>query len=250
VANFERREGVNLRDLRKKLIFAAGDIRREHCPFGFAWGKYEHLIDYNEATIAGWMGKTGYIGLHRNRGDLSNMAISGFMKHAFLFDGMNNTIIEAVSEGVVCRHPFHALLSDYAVILKPLVCEKVMIEAVERAKSMVGCPYDDRFRFDLEIVDELFQDKETALANMRQYGLGVSCTELAALCYVGHRRELGLYRTKLGKREVILPDAYLSTHFEIVWASKHTTPENACLLGLHEEGIEQLRTYWEGVSRR
>ncbi len=94
-------------------------------------------------------------------------------------------------------------------------------------------------------MSDLFQDKETALANMREYGLGVSCTEMVALCYVGHRRELGLYRTKLGKRQVILPDAYLSTHFEVVWASKYTTPDTALELGLHEEGCSMIREYWE-----
>jgi hypothetical protein len=232
--------------MRKKLIFFAGDIRREHCPFGFAWGKYEHLIDYDEASIASWVGSMGYIGLHRNRGDFSNKAITGFMKHAWLFDG-NHNIIEAVSEGVLDRHPFHALLSDYVVILKPVVCEKAMMEAVKRGKwiSELKLPYDDHFRFDLEIEESLFADKEIALANMRQYSLGVSCTELVALCYVGHRRELGLYRTKAGSRQVILPDAYLSTHFEVVWASKHTTPDNALMLGLHEEGCSMLREYWE-----
>jgi hypothetical protein len=234
-----------VRKIKRALIFAAGDIRREHCPYGFAWGKYEHLIDYDEATTAGWLGKTGYIGLHRNIGDLSNMAISGFMKHAWISDGFSNNIIEAVSEGVLFRHPFHALLSDYVVILKPLVCEKVMIEAVERAKSMIGCPYDDTFTFDLENEADIFKDKTTALDNMRRYGLGVSCTEMVALCYVGHRRELGLYRTKAGSRQVIMPDSFLSTHFEIVWASKHTTPENAHALGLHEEGCAMLIEYWE-----
>ena len=238
---------MNLRKIRKQLIFFAGDFRREHCPLGLAWGKYEHLIDYDEATIASWLGKTGFIGLHRNRGDLSNIAINGFMKHAWLFDGSNNTIIEAVSEGVISHHPFHGLLSDYVVMLKPLVCEKIMTEAIERAKKIVDlrCPYDDTFEFDLEIEESLFSDKETALDNMRRYGLGVSCTEMVALCYVGHRRELGLYRVKAGRRQVILPDNFLSTHFEVVWASKHTTPENAVMLGLHEEGCSMLREYWE-----
>lgn len=234
------------RELYKKLIFLAGDIRRERCLGGYAWGKFQHLIDYDEATIASWMGKSGYIGLHRNRGDLSNIAIDGFMKHAWICNGLHNTIIEAVSEGVLEHNPLYALLSDYAVILKPLVCEQVLYEAVELAKMMVGCPYDDRFTFDLEVIDELFHDKVTALSNMKKYGLGVTCTEMVALCYVGHRRELGLYRTKAGNRQVILPDSFLSTHFEIVWASRETTPDMAQSLGLHEEGIEQLKLYWQG----
>jgi hypothetical protein len=232
--------------IRKRLIFLAGDIRREHCPFGFAWGKYEHLIDYDEMARSVERSYPGYVGLHRNRGDLSNIAIKGFMKHAWIVDTKNTTrIIEAVSDGVVYRHPYHPLNTDYAVILKPLVPEEVRYEAARRARSMVSCPYDDTFTFDLEVVSDLFQDRETALENMRQYDLGVSCTEMVALCYVGHRRELGLYRTKTGKRLVILPDAFLSTHFEIVWASWHTKPDTAHMLGLHEEGCSMLREYWE-----
>ncbi len=231
--------------VRKQLIFLAGDIRREHCPLGFAWGKYERLIDHDEMAQAVGRSYPGYIGLHRNRGDLSNIAINGFMKHAWIVDIKNTTrIVEAVSDGVVYRHPHHPLNTDYAVILKPLVPEEVRHEACRRAREMVGCPYDDTFTFDLEIVSDLFQDKETALANVREYGLGVSCTEMVALCYVGHRRELGLYRTKLGKRQVILPDAFLSTHFEIVWASWHTKPDTVHMLGLHEEGCSMLREYW------
>ena len=237
---------MNIRDLKRKVIFVAGDIRREHCLGGFAWGKYDRLIDYDEMAMAVERSRPGYIGLHRNRGDLSNIAIGGFMKHAWLV-GMKNTveIIEAVSEGVVCRYPYHALNTDYAVILKPLVPENVRYEACKRAREMIGCPYDDTFTFDLEVEDKLFRDKDTALANMRKYGLGVSCTEMVALCYVGHRRDLGLYRTKLGKRQVVLPDSFLSTHFEVVWASKYTTPDTAIELGLHEEGCSMLREYWE-----
>jgi hypothetical protein len=236
---------MNIRSLKKKLIFFAGDIRREHCLGGFAWGKYEHLIDFNEMEEAIRASAPGYIGLHRNRGDLSNIFIGGFMKHAWLIGSYSLEIIEAVSEGVLPRHPFHPLSTDYAVILKPLVSNEARYEAADRALMMRGCDYDDQFKFDLEIEEELFRDKETALANMKKFKLGVSCTEMVALCYVGHRRELGLYRTKLGSRQVILPDAYLSTHFEIVWASQHTTPDNAHIFGLGDEGCSMLREYWE-----
>jgi hypothetical protein len=234
---------MTIRDLRKKFIFAAGDIQRAHSIGGFTWRPYDRLIDYQEAERAKNLVVSGYIGLHRNRGDLSNIAIPGMMKHAWIFEDDN--IVEAVSEGVLKRHPFHALMSDYAIIVRPDLELKYIIEAGNRSEYMVGCPYDDRFQFDLDIEAALFADKATALDNMKQYGLGVSCSEMVALCYVGHRRELGLYRTKVGKRQVILPDAYLSTHFSVVWASKYTTVDNAHKLGLSEEGCEMLRSYWE-----
>lgn len=235
------------RTLRKKIIFVAGDIRRERCPFGFAWGKYERLIDYDEMAAAVERSYPGYVGLHRNRGDLSNMAISGFMKHAWLVGSNSREIIEAVSEGVLTRHPYHALSTDYAVILKPLVTADARFEAVNRAHKLaqIKCPYDDKFTFDLEVEESLFQDKETALSNMKRYGLGVSCTEMVSLAYVGHRRELGLYRVRHRGRLVILPDNFMTTHFEVCWASKSTTPDTALELGLSEEGCSMLREYWE-----
>jgi len=231
------------RKLWRNCIFFVGDIRREHCLGGLAWGRFHHYIDYAEAQYGNTFAKPGYIGLHRNRGDASNSAITGFMKHAWIWINTNE-IVESVSEGVVKRHPFHALMSDYVVILKPIVSINARQTAVQRALLMEGAPYDDTFTFDLEKENEIFKDKETALANMREYGLGITCSEGCALAYVGYRHELGLYRTKLGKRQVILPDAFLSTHFEVVWASKETTPENAKLLGLQEEGKIMLQLYW------
>lgn len=236
-----------LRELKKKAIFAAGDIRREHCLGGFAWGKYEHLIDFDEAAEGLQQAEYGYVGLHRNRGDLSNIAIPGFMKHAWIHTDSTDRIIEAVSEGVPKRHAFHALLSDYAIITKPLVPKAARTQAVKRVEwiSELECPYDDKFSFDFEIIEEaLFKDKTLAEMNMKKYCLGVSCTEAVALGYVGHRRELGLYRVKVGKRQAIMPDNFLTTRFKIVWASKHTTVDNAHKLGLPEEGCEMLKEYW------
>jgi hypothetical protein len=235
-----------LKEIRKKLIFFAGDIHKDLNLTGFSWDTHKRLVDYKEALEGLKYAKVGYIGLHRNIGDLSNVAIKGFMKHAWIHEPtFGNFIVEAVSDGVLYRHALHALVSDYVVILKPVVSVNAKKIAWDRAISMVGCPYDDNFTFDLEHEDRIFTDKETALANMRQFGLGLSCSELVALCYVGHRKELGIYRTKLGNREVVLPDAYLSTHFEVVWASKSTTPKIAKKLGLHEEGVEMLHEYWK-----
>ena len=235
-----------LRHIRRKLIFLAGDIRREQCLGGFAWGKYHHLIDFPEARDAQRYVDFGYVGLHRNRGDFSNIFLPGFMKHAWTFCDKDN-IIEAVSEGVVPHDAFHALMSDYAVILKPLIPRSARREAVERMRRLaeLRLPYDDKFEFDLEVEESLFADKETAYENMKKFNLGSTCSEGVALGFVGYRRELGLYRTKLGKRQVILPDAFMSTYFEVVWASKYTTPDNALMLGLHEEGCSLLREYWE-----
>ncbi len=233
---------MKLKNLRKSIIYFFGDIHRSPSIGGFSWGYRDRLIDYDTALKALQLVKPGDIGLHRNIGDLSNVFIKGFMKHAWLFKSPEK-IIEAVSGGVLLRHPLHAMMSDYVVILRPNVPIKAKREAVRRARGIVGADYDDQFTFDIEIEASLFADKSVSLSNIKKYGFGISCTELVALAYVGHRRELGLYRVKVGSREVIMPDSYLSTRFDIVWASPHT--EIAISLGLHEEGCEMLNAYWK-----
>ena len=240
---------MTLRDIQKKLVFLAGDMHREHSPFGFAWGHYPHAITYDEAYHSILYAQEGYVGLHRTIGELSNVAIRGAFTHAWLYLG-GTDIMEAVSEGVLRRSFLYPTMSDYVVILKPLVSLDARHEAVQRALLMEGCPYDDRFQFDLEIEDGLFADKQTALANMRQYGLGLTCSEMVALCYVGHRRELGLYRVRHGNREIILPDQFMSTHFEVTWASQSARPELLNPLGLSEEGSVMLDEYWKNNRRR
>lgn len=243
---------MSLRSIKRSAIFFAGNIRRERCLGGFAWGRFEHKIDYREALSALPYIEHGAVGLHRNCGDLSNKGIPGFMKHVWIHTP-ETMIVEAVSEGVLHRHPLHPLMSDFVIILSPdgipgEVREEAKDEACHRALMQVelGLEYDENFKFDLEIEESLFADKVIALANMKKYKLGVTCSESVALDYVGHRRQLALYRTRLGKRLVILPDAYISTHWKIKWASKEATPENAAALGLHEEGCDILNDYWKG----
>jgi hypothetical protein len=234
-------------NLRKKLIFLAGDIRRERCFGGFAWGKYKHLLDYEESMFSILYANEGFIGLHRNRGDLSNVGVPGFMKHAWIYTG-GNYIVEAVSEGVLKRnHLWASHNTDYLLILEPLVPVEVRQEAARKALYLaeLNLPYDDHFRFDFDIGDSLFADKKFAQENMKKFDLGFSCSEVASVCYVGHRRELGIFKTKLGKREVVLPDAFISTHCKVIFASKYATPEVAKSFGLEEEGCTMIEEYWK-----
>jgi hypothetical protein len=238
---------MNLDDIKKKLIFLAGDIRREKCIGGFAWGKYEHFLDYDESMFSILYANEGYIGLHRNRGDLSNVGVPGFMKHAWIYTG-GNYIVEAVSEGVLKRNHLHASHgTDYLLILEPIISREVQQEAAKKALylSELNLPYDDHFKFNLEINDSLFADKDIAQENMKTFDIGMTCSEVSSVCYVGHRRELGIFRTKLGKREVVLPDAFISTHFKIRFASKYTTPEVAKSFDLGEEGCTMIEEYWK-----
>jgi hypothetical protein len=241
---------MNMDNIKKNLIFTAGDIRREKCLGGFAWGKYEHQLDYDESMLSILYANEGYIGLHRNRGDLSNLGVPGCMKHAWIYTGGNN-IVEAVSEGVLKRNHLHASHNtDYVIILKPRVSNEIQQKAAKNALYLaeLNLPYDDHFKFNLEVNDFLFADKQTAQNNMKTFDIGMTCSEVVSVCYVGHRRELGIYRTKLGKRDVVLPDAFLSTHFDVVWASTHMTLDNALKLGLHEEGCSLLGEYWRNKN--
>src|SRR3990172_2102065 len=119
----------------RELVFLAGDIRSlSHWPFA-TWAKDEHLVRYEEILEALPLIRYGDVGLHRDRGYLSNLAIPGFMKHAWIHvqdDQPKQTaeeklryflggheIVEAVSEGVLCRSPLYAMRSDYVIIIGP-----------------------------------------------------------------------------------------------------------------------------------
>lgn len=63
-------------------------------------------------------------------------------------DGEANTVIEAVSEGVIFNSLTHSLHADYAVILRPRLSEKQRAIAIIRAFENVGKKYDFNFDFD------------------------------------------------------------------------------------------------------
>src|SRR3990172_4227008 len=92
----------------RELVFLAGDIRSlSHWPF-VTWAKDEHLVRYEEILEALPLIRYGDVGLHRDRGYLSNLAIPGFMKHAWIHvqDSVESPeSVEGLSEGVVRRRP-------------------------------------------------------------------------------------------------------------------------------------------------
>lgn len=235
-----------LTNIKREVIFGLGNIRREHCLGGFAWGKFEHLISIEEAKKMVARAKPGYIGLHRNRGDLSNTGIKGCFKHAWLHVE-DDMIIEAVSEGVLHRDALYPLIeSDYAVILKPAISKVARAEACRRGHTIEGCLYDEGFEFEWTRPDKYFADKKTAEANMKKY-CKFSCTEAVGFCLAGNRRKLGLFRVEVMNKQVIMPDNYMKVTFEIVAMSKSLTPEIANELGLHEEGVTMIEEF---IGRR
>lgn len=244
----------------RRLVFWAGDVRRiKHFPW-VTWDISSHEIDIRESLEALKKCTAGCIGLHRDKGYLSNFAIPGFMKHAWIHingpdDVTNMEVVEAISEGVVRRHALYPLRSDYVIILKPknIISEDVK-QAVDKANMVVGCKYDANFEFDIE--DEIIHfsrsnydlDDINELDRLKtnigaEWDGGFSCTEVVCFCWWHLRKNLQLFRKKSRGKMVILADQLINNGFEIVWMSKNITPSLAFDMGLGEEGIEMIKDY-------
>jgi hypothetical protein len=68
-------------------------------------------------------------------------------------DGKPNTVIESISEGVVFNSLTHSMHADYVAVLRPRLSDKQVAEAIVRAFSHQGKPYD--FEFDFFTSDKL-----------------------------------------------------------------------------------------------
>jgi hypothetical protein len=259
----------------RRLVFWAGDIRRiSHFPW-ITWDVHQHLVEYDEAVRALPEVRPGDVGLHRDRGYLSNLAIPGFMKHAWIHvdgpvsctdaagapraDTTALQIVEAVSEGVVQRSALFPIRSDYTIILRPREVEPRQVErAVAKARQIVGSRYDAEFRFDIEEELEHFgapgEDRQQAAEDLdeidaittnlaAEWDGGFSCTETVSFAWWHCRRALRLFRKPARGKMVILADDMINGGFEIVWMSDSVTPEVAAELGLGEEGVQMIREY-------
>jgi hypothetical protein len=261
--------------LYRRIVFWAGDVHRiSHFPW-VTWDVSEHLVEYEEALAALPHIQPGDVGLHREKGFLSNLAIPGFMKHAWLhlngperwtapggrerFDTDAMRIVEAVSEGVLKRSALYPIRSDYAIILRPRNVEPPSVRfALAKARRIVGCEYDVNFEFDIESELDHFEsaggppadrearrrDLEVFGANLRaEFDGGFSCSEAVSFAWWHEKDRLNIFREKMRGKDVILPDRFLNRGFEIVWMSGSVTPELALGLGLPAEGVEMIRAY-------
>ncbi len=257
----------------RRIVLWAGDVRRIGCFPWVTWDVSEHLVEYEEAQSALPAIRPGDVGLHRERGYLSNLAIPGFMKHAWLHlngpqrfgrpgarelcDTGSMEIVEAVSEGVLRRSALHPVRSDYTVILRPRNVTPASTRwALEKARRIVGCEYDVDFKFDIEEELEHFQsdapptaeelagrrgEMEAFLDNLRaEWDGGFSCSEAVSFAWWHEQKKLGLHRRPMRGKQVIPPDAFFNRGFEIVWMSESVTPEMAAKCGLNEEGVQMI----------
>ena len=242
----------------RKIVFFVGDIRSLHSFPWFTWALHHHEIDYDEVLEVLPLIQYGDVGIHRDKGYLSNIAIPGFMKHGWLHvnDGVERPhIIEAISEGVIDRNAMYPIFSDFTIILTPNgVTDKERKGACKKAKGVIGEKYDVNFKFDIEKELLYYQGKNTEDAkhdleigqvNLQQFDGAFSCTELVSYAWWHKREDLRLYRKKSRGKSVILADDFLNGGWSIKWASRSVTVENARNFGLHEEGIEMIERYWE-----
>jgi len=242
----------------RKLVFFIGDIRALNTFPWLTWSIHQHEIDYDEILEVLPLIEYGDIGIHRDKGYLSNIAIPGFMKHAWIHISDTKTmphIVEAISEGVIERNAIYPMFSDFSILLSPkAVSDKERRGACKKAKGVIGEKYDVHFKFDIEKELHYYtgkkpleakHDLELAQENLQNFDGAFSCTELVSYAWWHKREDLRLYRKKNRGKSVILADDFLSNAWTIKWASKSVTVENARKMGLHEEGLEMLKKYWQ-----
>ena len=265
----------------RRIAFWAGDVHIIHYNFfGVinmpwpAWGKHtprvspETLLEKLKLVEAGDV----FLGTHEDA-SISNLGIPGVWKHAGVVchgpDCVNSNhrricdvsvirIVEAVSEGVVERHPEHTRC-DRMIYLRP----KGVSEAdVDRFKTiihkLVGAKYDASFKFNMEEelkwlkdttpdVDKAVKDEaelKRAVQNHRgEYDMAFSCTETVATAWWHKRHDLRLYRKKSRGRMVIVADQFVNHGWDIIWTN--IKPDEGKKMGLHEEGVSMLEDYWK-----
>jgi hypothetical protein len=228
--------------LKAKLFFWVGDIRRLHAFPWVTWAPHHCTsIDMQDVLTASSLCRPGDIGLHRDSGYLSNCSIPGSFKHAWICVE-DDDIVEAISDGVIRRHNTYPLLSDFAIILRPMGASgEDCYVASKRANDLVGSEYDANFLFDFAGDEKKYSENITG----GKFHGAFSCTETVAFSWYHLRNKLGIFRSRHAGREAIIADDYLRMNFEIVWASPSVTVEWAMESGLHEQGRTKIAEYWE-----
>ena len=275
----------------RRIAFWAGDVKVLHNDFfgivripWLTWDAHGYRVGHEELLEACKLLKLGDIMLATKEGYIfSNLAIPGCFKHAGvivcdahraytfkrLLNGEGNEVVidptpvrlvEAISEGVVIRHPAYAR-ADRMIFLRPnYLTDADGVYAAKMAMKMVGCKYDASFNFNIESEVEHFaaaglaeQQEDTAeLIRSRQtvkaeYDIAFSCTEVAATAWWHKRRDLGISRIKSRGRLVIVADQFVNRSFQVVWTN--VTVDEAKRFGLHEEGLGELEAYWHSWEK-
>ena len=152
--------------------------------------------------------KPGDVGLHRDRGFLSNLFIPGKFKHAWIHVNKDE-IIEATKDGVKqksCRYPMR---TDDLVIVRPKLSALARKEAVKKAQEVVGFSYDVEFDFDLK----------ESFFHLNKHDQAFSCIEVIAYAYYKYFEELGFeWQFSLGKK-VLYPGVVINPAWDVVYSN-------------------------------
>jgi hypothetical protein len=237
-------------DLFRNLCFFLGDFRwSKHIPF-FTFGVDHPYIDFNEASVGLSLAKPGDIGLHQDCGFPTNTLIPGAFKHSWIFD-KDNQIIEAVSEGVIKRHAFHPMYSDWVLILRPRNISQQDIDlALEAANSIIGCEYDVRFKINTGVERSQFQKVNSKKTGFSKRANGkFYCHEVCAFSWWHKREQLGLKRQKHAGKTLFLGDNFITANFDVIWSSRMVSPEWCRAQGMDEHGVQKIAEYLR-ISKR
>lgn len=268
----------------RRLAFWLGDVKFYwQTYFGFlplptcSWTHHDYAVSIEDLLRVCKRLKQGDVLLATKHGYwFSNTAIPGCFKHAGIivhgpakgqchsnsimsvYDPSTVKLVEAVSEGVVERHPLYAR-ADRMIFLRPKHMEDYECErASKMAHKMVGCKYDANFDFNIPQEIEAIEKDPPPVAQLREeiaelrriednhkgeFDIAFSCTETVAAAWWFRRRQLGISRKKSRGRLVITADQFVNRDFKVIWTNMQ--PHDAELHGLHEEGVRELKAYWE-----
>lgn len=226
----------------ESTVFWVGDIKSISTFPWVTWAHNEYLMSFDETAESMPHILAGDIGLHRYKGYVANIAIPGYMKHAWIHvtdgDIVNPQVVEAVSEGVKRRNSTYAIWSDYTIILRPNVPSSIKSDAIDRSEEIVGENYDVSFKFDIEKERDYYDGKK-----MGKYDPAFSCTEVIGYAYWDAKEALNIKRVRARGKDILVPDNFITEGWDIVWVSKSVTLRNAKKLGLHEEGLAKLEEF-------
>ncbi|MCG8653372.1 MAG: hypothetical protein MI861_26270 [Pirellulales bacterium] len=96
--------------------------------------------------------RAGDVLVTRKENALTNYFLPGYWPHAALFIGQQR-VIESLKDGVRERNMDSPLGNDAVAVIRPRVSQQAIVEAITRAHSHVGKPYD--FDFDFTRADRM-----------------------------------------------------------------------------------------------
>lgn len=183
----------------KKIFTFLGDIKVfgwKH-PLWFEINAHGYELKGEHYRVIHDLMKPGDILIRRFEGYLSSYMIPGFWNHAGIYIGDDGEkveqVVHAVSEGVIQEDLLNFMRTDHMLVLRASAGIK---GAIEKAKSIVGRPYD--FGFDFKDTNRF------------------SCTELVGFCHPGVVKGKMRFR----KYTIIADDFCNSKYLTKIWDSR------------------------------